>query len=382
MIIKSLLDTDWYKITMLYAVFKLCQRLGIDIPIVTYRFKCRNAADLTIFEKEIRKEIESFQKLKFTKEEVKYILNVVQFEEEFGYLLLSINLRDVQAAVYEKNGQLGIEVEGPWIPAILFEVPVLSIVNEVYFRGKGSKVQANKNLTSFLNNTPKFFEFGTRRRRSFAWQEHVVKQAAAKGKVLGTSNVLLAKEMGSKPTGTMAHEWLMAFQAISRDLRNFQKEALEHWLLAFRGRNATALTDIIGIDAFLNDMDPLLIKNYTGLRWDSGCPFQFIDKVIKKYEEVRAHTPTLLFSDGLTDDSARRIQAYANSVGVGLYTFPCIGTFATNNWGDEPLQIVMKMVKLNGQNVVKLSDTPGKRMVEDCNMMQRLVKTFNLKGYK
>lgn len=381
-IIKSLLDTDWYKITMLYAAFKTLQRLGMQMPITVYRFKCRNAKDLTIYEKEIRAEIESFMKLRFTDDDIAWIMKRGLFDPSFGPFLKRINLRDVSVAVYEKDGKLEIEVEGPWIPAILFEVPVLSIVNEVYFRGRGDKKIAEKNLNNFLYGVPKFYEFGTRRRRSGVWQKHVIEKGIQAGKVYGTSNAWIAKENGMEPIGSMAHEWLQAFQAISRDLRSFQTDALEHWMLTYRGKLATALTDVIGIDAFLKDFDPLLAKNFTALRWDSGCPFQFIDKVKKKYLELRIGLPIMWFSDGLDDKRAVEIQSYANANGAGQYTFPCIGTFATNNWGDEALQIVMKMVKMNGQEVIKISDTPGKRMNADSNAMYRLVKTFNLKGYK
>jgi nicotinate phosphoribosyltransferase len=344
------------------------------MPWVLYKFKCRNGKDLLPYKKKIENEIKKFMELKFSNDEVAWIMEDDMFKRSFASDLMYANLKDVSVSVFDRDGELHIEIEGPWFPAILFEVPVLAIVNEVYFKGKGKRVEAQKRLVKFLGNTPPFYEFGTRRRRSFAWQEHVVRQTINEGKFLGTSNALIAKQIGVRPIGTMSHQWFQAFQAISRNLRDFQTDALEHWMLTFRGRLGTALTDIVGIDAFLRDLDPLIARNFPVLRHDSGCPREFTDKVEDRYNELNISKPSLMFSDGLNDRTANDIMLYATGHGFNAYS--SIGTYATNNWGDEPLQIVIKMMKLNGQDVVKISDTPGKRMSDNNNVTYRLLHTF------
>ena len=199
------------------------------------------------------------------------------------------------------------------------------------------------------------------------------------GIITGTSNVLMAMETGLKPVGTMAHEWLQAFQALSPMLEDFQIDALNSWMLTYRGKLDTALTDIVGIDAFLDDWDSFFMDNYSSLRHDSGCPFKFIDKVIKKYvgnDRTGSDIPRLLFSDGLSPALCRKIKNYCKANWVN-YAFG-IGTNFTNNTSAEALQIVIKLTKVNGQNVIKLSDSKGKRMNDDANMIHRLTETFGL----
>lgn len=382
-IITSLLDTDYYKFTMSYAVMKTCERLGIDMPHVMYKFKCRNNKDLLPYKKKIEQEIAKFQNLKLTSQELSFVVNSLPIEEKDRDLpyarLFHMNLKQCVISVFERDGELNIHIEGPWFPAIMFEVPVLSIVNEVYFKDKikdDSIAQAN--LFKFLKNTPSFYEFGTRRRRSKKWQEYVFKQGIKEGRCLSTSNVALAMKWGKPPIGTMAHEWLQGFQAISRDLRDFQKDALNHWLLTYRGKLGVALTDIVGVDAFLADWDSFFAKNFYTLRHDSGDPKMFVDKVIKRYKELDMKPPRVMFSDGLNDKTANDCLSYSS--GHGINADPAIGTFATNNCGVDPLHIVIKLAKLNGQAVAKIPDTAGKTMCDDQSFEERLRKTFNIRN--
>lgn len=384
-IITSLLDTDLYKFTMMYAALKTCGRLNIDIPIVQYRFKCRNKKDLVPFKTKIIKEIEAFQKLTFTKEDIQYLMSLGYFDEEFANYLNFINLNDVQVMVYDIDGELHIDIEGKWTTAILFEVPVLAIVNELYFKTqKISKKVAEQNLKTFVNEMDKirFVDFGTRRRFSKDWQQHCLEEASKSGILISTSNVLFAKAFGYKPVGTMAHEWLQAFQVLSSELKDFQKDAFNHWMLTFRGKLDTALTDILGIDAFLNDWDGFFAKNFSCLRHDSGSPFKFIEKVRHWYIDNKTSCGGIkfLFSDGLTPKVCQEIKKHCNEI-FGIEALFGIGTNFTNNCGVEPLQIVIKLNKVNGRNVIKLSDSAGKVMCEDKNLIYTLKETFNLKGY-
>lgn len=388
-IITSLLDTDLYKITMMYAVLKTCgDRMRIDIPQVQYRFKCRNKKNLLPYMKQIVKEVEQFKKLRFTKDDIRYIMSLGYFEDWFANYLQFVNLNEVQVAVYEANGELNIDIDGRWVPAILFEVPLLSIVNEIYFKHQKVKmVDATKNLKTFIKemkeNNLVFADFGTRRRFSKAWQDRCIFEALKANILTGTSNIFYAKGFGIKPVGTMAHEWLQGFQALSPELINFQKDALNHWMLTYRGKLDTALTDILGIDTFLKDWDPFFAKNYSCLRHDSGSPIDFINKVIHWYRKNNFHAdiPVLLFSDGLTPETCKNIQNYRNNLNLSLGGIRFgIGTNFTNNVGVEPLQIVIKLAKVEGKEVIKISDSAGKAMVKkDSYALSVIKETFNLK---
>ena len=129
------------------------------------------------------------------------------------------------------------------------------------------------------------FDFGTRRRYNLAWQRHVLKTfvQAAPEIVRGTSNVFLARELGITPIGTMAHEFLQAFQSLDVRLRDFQRAALDAWVHEYRGDLGIALTDVVGMDAFLRDFDLYFAKLFDGLRHDSGDPYEWGDKAYKHY---------------------------------------------------------------------------------------------------
>ena len=385
-IISSLLDTDLYKLTMLNAVLDYCKRVNIDIPTVQYRFKCRNKKNVLQYKDKIHKEIEAFKKLIFTAEEYEYLESLKLFSPEFLDYISNINLQDVSVAMYNVGGELQIDIEGSWATAILFEVPVLSIVNEIYFKNmtidKGDMTNRLKTfLKEMIDGKMVFTDFGTRRRFSKAWQGKCIREAMKVGIIEGTSNVMYAQKYDIKPVGTMAHEWLQAFQALSKNLENFQIDALNNWMLTYRGKLDTALTDIVGIDAFLDDWDKFFANNYSGLRHDSGSPFDFVDKVEEWcYKKLGIcayqHFPRLLFSDSLTPEVCAKIKQYCQYRSFH-YAFG-IGTNFTNNTSAEALQIVIKLTKVNGQNVIKLSDSKGKRMNDDTNMIHRLTETFGL----
>jgi nicotinate phosphoribosyltransferase len=271
---------------------------------------------------------------------------------------------------------------------------VLSIVNELYFRrfdaaaalAQGRRrLQAKiEGLRDFELEPPRrhpfeFFDFGVRRRFSGAWQREVV--ATLKREVpryfRGTSNVMLARDLNLVPIGTMAHEYLQTYQALGVRLRDHQKAALEDWVQEYRGDLGTALTDVVGMDAFLADFDLYFAKLFDGLRHDSGDPVWWGEKALAHYAGLRidAHTKRLVFSDGL--DVERAIGLYRHfgdrtQLGFG------IGTHLTNDVGLEPLNIVMKLTQCNGQPVAKLSDSPGKTMCDDQTFLAYLRQVFKV----
>jgi nicotinate phosphoribosyltransferase len=193
----------------------------------------------------------------------------------------------------------------------------------------------------------------------------------------GTSNVYLARQYGLAAIGTMAHEYLQTFQAVGVQLRNFQKAALEAWVQEYRGDLGIALTDVVGMDAFLADFDLYFAKLFDGLRHDSGDPIEWGEKALSHYEKLRipALSKRLVFSDGLDLPKALEIwRHFADRVQCGFG----IGTHLTNDVGLAPLNIVMKLVECNGQPVAKLSDSPGKTMCTDETFLAYLRQVFKL----
>ncbi|MCW8691636.1 nicotinate phosphoribosyltransferase [Acinetobacter baumannii] len=394
-IIHSLLDTDLYKFTMLQVVLhKFPQTHSV------YHFRCRNLEDtvypLVDILDDLNEQLDHLCNLKYKEDELQYLRKLRFIKSDFvDYLeLFQLKRRFIHASI-DEEGRLDIRIEGPMVQAMMFEIFVLAIVNELYFsRIKTDEVWAEgeRRLQAKLEliqqyekaqqpNDPPFLvsDFGTRRRYSFEWQKHVV--AAFHNTVpnvfRGTSNVLLAKELNITPIGTMAHEFLQAFQALDVRLRDFQKAALETWVQEYRGDLRIALTDVVGMDAFLRDFDLYFAKLFDGLRHDSGDPYEWGDKAYAHYRKLKIDTKTkmLTFSDGLNLPKAWELHQYFKDrfqVSFG------IGTNLTNDMGQTPLNIVLKLVECNGQSVAKISDSPGKTMTDNDTFLAYLRQVFQI----
>jgi nicotinate phosphoribosyltransferase len=291
------------------------------------------------------------------------------------------------------NGEIDISIQGPWLHTILFEIPVLAIVNEVYFRNTqqvpdflegrkrlDQKVQA---LHAERLSDLKIADYGTRRRFSKSWHEELLRVLTSKlgtgatGQFAGTSNALFAMKLGLTPLGTMAHEYLQACQALGPRLRDSQVFGFETWAREYRGDLGIALSDVYGIEPFLRDFDMYFCKLFDGARHDSGDPFTWGERMIEHYRKNRVDplTKTLIFSDGLTVE--KTIALYQQFRGRCQLAFG-IGTNLTNDLGYEPLQIVIKMTECNGQPVAKLSDSPGKGMCDDEKYLAYLRQVFEI----
>ncbi|ARG22313.1 nicotinate phosphoribosyltransferase [Acinetobacter baumannii] len=394
-IIHSLLDTDLYKFTMLQVVLhKFPQTHSV------YHFRCRNLEDtvypLVDILDDLNEQLDHLCNLKYKEDELQYLRKLRFIKSDFvDYLeLFQLKRRFIHASI-DEEGRLDIRIEGPMVQAMMFEIFVLAIVNELYFsRIKTDEVwvEGERRLQAKLEliqqyeksqqpNDPPFLvsDFGTRRRYSFEWQKHVV--AAFHNTVpnvfRGTSNVLLAKELNITPIGTMAHEFLQAFQALDVRLRDFQKAALETWVQEYRGDLGIALTDVVGMDAFLRDFDLYFAKLFDGLRHDSGDPYEWGDKAYAHYRKLKIDTKTkmLTFSDGLNLPKAWELHQYFKDrfqVSFG------IGTNLTNDMGQTPLNIVLKLVECNGQSVAKISDSPGKTMTDNDTFLAYLRQVFQI----
>lgn len=386
-IIKSLLDTDLYKLTMMQAVLHNSPAAEVE-----YLFKCRTEdVDLMPLAAEIKKQISDLCDLKFTENEIQYLSNIYYLKPDFIQFLKLFQMNEQYVHIgKDEDGQLDIKVKGSWLHTILFEVPILAIVEEVYSRYFHAGVdlkegeQRLKEKTNIIKTHPlgeklKIMEFGTRRRFSREWQKHVLEHLSKNNleNLVGTSNVLYAYELGLTPLGTMAHEYLQAFQALGPRLVDSQKVALEAWTKEYRGDLGIALTDVVGIDAFLNDFDRYFAKLFDGVRHDSGCPFEWANKMIAHYEKmgINPMTKTLVFSDGLDIPLALELLTEFHEKTNLVFG---IGTNLTNDVGIKPLSIVMKMIECDGQPVAKISDSPGKTMCEDEAYLHYLRKVFEI----
>ena len=390
MVITSLLDTDLYKFTMMQAV--LHQFPGAQ---VSYKFKCRTTGvKLAPYVDEIRAEIRSLCKLQFTEQELDWMRALRFIKSDFVDFLGLFRLNEKYIDVVGlPNGEIDIRIHGPWLHTILFEIPVLAIVNEVYFRNTQpvpDYVEGRQRLDTKIAQLQedglsdlKIADYGSRRRFSKAWHEEVLRVltsrlgSGATGRFAGTSNALFAMKLGLTPLGTMAHEYLQACQALGPRLRDSQVFGFETWAREYRGDLGIALSDVYGIEPFLRDFDMYFCKLFDGAIHDSGDPFTWGERMIEHYKSNRVDplTKTLIFSDGLTVPST--IELYQRFRGRCQLAFG-IGTNLTNDLGYEPLQIVIKMVECNGQPVAKLSDTPSKNMCEDTNYLAYLRQVFDI----
>lgn len=390
MIIESLLDTDLYKFTMMQCV--LHQFPGAE---VSYRFRCRTpGVDLSPYADEIRDEVMHLCTLTFKDAELAYLGGLRFIKSDFVDFLSLFHLKDKYIRVTKDPAcdfGLSIEITGPWLHTILFEIPILAIVNEVYFRhiapvpDEAEGMRRLRAKIALLKNEPdnadlRVSDFGTRRRFSRAWQEKVVRVLIDElGSPIfsGTSNVDLARRYGLVSIGTMAHEYLQACQALGPRLRDSQVFGFEMWAKEYRGDLGTALSDVYGIEPFLKDFDMYFCKLFDGARHDSGDPFVWGERMIEHYRANKCDPrgKSLVFSDGLT--VPRIIELYRRfhrRIGIGFG----IGTNLMNDLGPQPLNIVVKMVRANGQPVAKISDNPVKGMCDDPTYLAYLRQVFGM----
>ena len=388
MIIQSLLDTDLYKFTMMQVVLHHFPGAQVE-----YRFKCRTpGVDLRAHLEPIRAGLADLCELRFQEPELEYLRNLRFMKSDFvDFLgLFQFNEKYLRAAPGEAPGEIDITIRGPWLHTILYEIPVLAVVSEVYFRrtqprpnleeGRRrlrAKIELLRTVERELDF--KISDYGTRRRFSLAWQEEVLQtlKREVPEYLAGTSNVWFAMRNNLTPLGTMAHEYMQACQALGPRLRDSQVFAFDKWAQEYRGDLGIALSDTYGFDAFLRDFDMYFCKLFDGTRHDSGDPFEWGERMIAHYRKNRVdpHTKQLIFSDQLSFplaiEIARRFHGRAR-------TSFGIGTNLTNDLGYEPINIVLKMTECNGQPVAKVSDAPGKTISKDAGYLAYLRQVFGL----
>ena len=376
-IINSLLDTDMYKFSMGQAIYHQFSDYK-----TTWTFKCRNKDVKFTPEmvEEIKEQIKHYCSLRFTEDELSYLNGITWMKGSYVDFLRLWQPRyeDFEITTNAECG-LSIETFGTWLNTSMYEIPTLAIVNEVYFRMAYDYDKLFESFKRRLNEKVNrletdefelgaFSEFGLRRRLSLEAQRLAVETLAkanygGNSTFVGTSNVMLAKELGLTPVGTMAHEWIMCVGQGNHKHNPAYSNwyALDAWMKEYGVLNGIALTDTITTDCFLRDFQLTYATLFSGVRHDSGNPLEWGEKMIKHYEKlgIDPKTKTLLFSDSLNFEKATKIEKhFKDRVKVAFG----IGTYIANDTDVPSLNIVMKTTSANAQPVAKISDTSGKGM--------------------
>ncbi|MEZ8096125.1 nicotinate phosphoribosyltransferase [Photobacterium swingsii] len=387
-VIDSLLDTDAYKLHMHQAIFHQYPETE-----VVAEFHCRSKEDLRPYCDAIQAQINQFDSLSFTQEELDYLATIGFFKSDYLEFLKSFTLSSQQVELDPSGDQLSIKITGKWLDVIFWEVPLLAIICEVRCATLYPNASAEDAIEQLKTKIDRFYhnaegtdlsefalvDFGTRRRFSKAVQHHVVDYLAESFPYFkGTSNYHLARTRGLTPVGTQAHEWFQAHQQLTGELADSQQLALNRWLQEYPDSLGIALTDCINMDAFLRDFDLRLSNRFVGLRHDSGDPVTWGEKAIAHYESlgIDPTTKSLVFSDSLTLDKALAI--YKHFYGRINVSFG-IGTQLSCDLPNvDTLNIVLKLTQCEGRPVAKISDEPGKSMCRDEGYLSQLRQAFDI----
>lgn len=383
-IISSLLDTDLYKFTMMQ-----CVKHQFPHTPVEYRLILRKPVDLRSFRETIEAQINDFCQLKLTSDELNYLQSLGFFKPDFINYLKTFSLPKHAITLDSHAEDLALTISGTWEETILFEVPLLAIISEIYNQAQDvqqryqeGRHRLQKKIDYIKQTCPDiiFSEFGTRRRFSHAWQEEVIHtlQQQLPNNLVGTSNLYFAKLFQLRPIGTMAHEFLQACQVLAPHIIGSQRFALEAWLREYPQDLGIALTDSLTMDVFLSEFDETLATRYQGLRQDSGDPIVWGEKALAHYEKLKIDPTTkiFVFSDNLNPEKVATI--YQHFKGRCQVVFG-IGTNLTNDLGVPSLDIVLKMIHTQHQPVIKITDSPGKTVCDDAAYLAKIKNIFNIK---
>jgi len=386
-IIESLLDTDFYKLTMGQLVFRKYR----DVK-VKYEFINRTDVRLGNFipEPALRAELDHVKTLGITRSEYRFLRGIALHNEsplKNDYIQFLQTLRMTDYDLCYKDGNIHLSFSGPWSKTIYWETLALSIINQLYYRALRDPLSkfSNESISAhgtlkladkvmFLKANPniRFSDFGTRRRHSAFWHDYVVRslhESLPEEQFVGTSNVMLAMRYDMDPIGTHAHELFMAMAAMAdgrnaimsnpEDIKQSHNEVLREWYEMYGYQFSIALTDTYGSDFFFRDMTAKQARDWKGLRQDSGDPSAFADKAINFYKkhDIDPLEKIIVFSDGLDMDTMKALHdSFSSRIGVRFGW----GTNLTNDLGIAPLSIVVKLTEANGKRTVKLSDNLAK----------------------
>lgn len=366
----SILDNDFYKFTMQNAVVKL-------FPTQSVKYEFINRGNHFFppgFAQELRQAVNAMAELKLTKAEKAYLHTTCPYID-LPYLdfLEGYHYDPSEVHIEQEGNELKVWVEGLWYRTILWEVPLLALISELHYVLNHMERDSNETVIETTDRKAQklvelgvtFAEFGTRRRHSYKVHDMVVNSLVQNqnSKFTGTSNVHFAMKYGVKPIGTHAHEWFM-FHGAEFGFKMANKLALEHWVDIYRGDLGVALSDTYTTQVFFQQFDKKFAKLFDGVRHDSGDSMEFADMTIAHYEAngINPLYKYIIFSDGLNLTKVEDIRDYCRGkIGTSFG----IGTNLTNDVGLKPMNIVMKLIGVQGHNgdwipTIKLSDEHGK----------------------
>lgn len=367
-IIRSIIDNDLYKFTQQQAVIQLFPR-----HYVKYKFINRgNTKFPDGFDVLLRQELKKMEHLSLLQNEALFLtLNCEFLTPTYIDFLRGYRYDSTEVGVTQHDGDLDITISGYWYKTILWEVPLMALISELYFKMTGEDIddrsireKNNHNKgKKFYQYSMKVADFGTRRRYSYDNQFEVVKDLQSvfdNGNpfLIGTSNIHIAMKLGLKPIGTHAHEWVSAIAALM-GYNYANKNMMDAWISVYQGDLGIALTDTFGLKSFLNDFDKKFAKLFDGVRHDSGDPFDFSNKIVAHYKSlgIDPMSKTIVFSDGLDVEKSIELHNYCKNK---IKTSFGIGTNLTNSIGVKPINMVIKIVSINGKDAIKLSDIKDK----------------------
>jgi nicotinate phosphoribosyltransferase len=385
MIIQSILDTDLYKLTMQQAVIALFPRDVVRCELIV-RTK-------TVFPEHfaeaLKAEIEALSTLAIRPSETDFLRKTCYFlKPPYIDFLRGYRFDPNEVEVTQHDQALQLVVEGCWYRAILWEVPLMAMISELYFKLTDQRPLPDEECAARIRSKAErleamgahFSDFGTRRRFSLENHSRTVEACKrfAPETFVGTSNLFLALRHQCKAIGTQAHEWYMSIGALC-GYTMANKIGMEKWVETYQGELGIALTDTYTSDVFLRDFDAKHAKLFDGIRQDSGDPIAFAEKAIRHYEKLRIDpmSKTIVFSDGLDITAVERIHNFCKGRIKDSYG---IGTNLTNDVGVLPLNMVIKLtaIKINGAWVptVKLSDDAGKHTgtTEAVNLCKQVLR--------
>ncbi|KAJ7104325.1 nicotinate phosphoribosyltransferase [Mycena belliarum] len=399
---RSILDTDLYKITMQQAVLRVFPHTQ-----ASYKFTMRDKS--AVFTPDafrvFQQTVDRFGDVKLTESEHAWLKETCPYlTDEYLSYLRDYRFRPEQVHVAfvptsADSGTIKIDIAGPWVETILWEVPLMACLSEVYFKlvvtnwtYDGQKDLAYEKGRTLFQGDCVVSEFGTRRRRSFEAQNVVIesllrasKETESKGKLVGTSNVHFAHKYGLMPVGTIAHEWFMGVAAL-KGYEDANSVAMNLWEEVYPAALLVALTDTFSSEAFFKSYsnDKERASRWQGLRQDSGDPFAFGVRAKEVFDSlgIDPRTKTIIYSDSLTVEKALRLKAQANDLGLNV-SFG-IGTFLTNDFKkagslevSKALNMVIKLSSVDDQACVKISDDLTKN-TGDPETVKMVKRIYNL----
>lgn len=368
MIIKNFIDNDLYKFTTMNAIQKKFPKAE-----VVYSFINRGKTVFPDgFAKELRKEVDAMSSLSLTSEAEKFLKKrCYYFDPVFFDLLKGYKYNPDEVVIKQQGGELQIDIIGLWYRTVLWEVPLMALISELYFKMTNQLAdeyteRAKNKAKEFVKLKANISEFGTRRRYSFDVQDKVceILKDEMGNYLKGSSNMYMAMKYDITPIGTHPHEWFM-YHGAHYGYRMANQIGMKHWVDVYEGDLGIALTDTYTSDNFFANFSTKYAKLFDGVRWDSGCPIEFTKKTLAHYQQLRINplSKTIVYSDALDLKKVQEIKKFVDGKIQNVYG---IGTYLTNDVGVKPLNMVIKLTKVkpscknNYFPTIKLSDVDGK----------------------